>query len=166
MNSSITKLNREFKEYSKKYKLAKEKNEELQIALFLRENQDSLFKWIAVIKGQKDTPYEHGEFYIQIDVPENYPHKPPKCYFITKIFHPNVHFNTGEICHELLNSKWSGSCTLENVCISILDMMNYPCEDSPLNCDAGNLLRYNDYIGYKSLAKMYTIEFANYKTNL
>ena len=32
--------------------------------------------------------------------------------------------------------------------------------DSPLNCDAGNLLRGGDIRGYNSLARMYTIEYA------
>lgn len=32
--------------------------------------------------------------------------------------------------------------------------------DSPLNCDAGNLLRGGDLRGYNSLARMYTFELA------
>ena len=32
--------------------------------------------------------------------------------------------------------------------------------DSPLNCDAGNLLRGGDLRGYNSLARMYTLELA------
>ena len=32
--------------------------------------------------------------------------------------------------------------------------------DSPLNCDAGNLLRGGDVRGYASLARMYTLEHA------
>lgn len=32
--------------------------------------------------------------------------------------------------------------------------------DSPLNCDAGNLLRGGDIRGYNSLARMYTLELA------
>lgn len=32
--------------------------------------------------------------------------------------------------------------------------------DSPLNCDAGNLIRMEDMRGFNSLAKMYTLEYA------
>lgn len=32
--------------------------------------------------------------------------------------------------------------------------------DSPLNCDAGNLLRGGDIRGYNALARMYTLELA------
>lgn len=39
-------------------------------------------------------------------------------------------------------------------------MLQQPNPDSPLNCDAGNLLRANDTTGYKSLAKYYTNKYA------
>lgn len=35
-----------------------------------------------------------------------------------------------------------------------------PAPDSPLNCDAGNLLRAGDTRGYNSMARMFTIENA------
>ena len=35
-----------------------------------------------------------------------------------------------------------------------------PNADSPLNCDAGNLLRAKDYDGFKSLASYYTERYA------
>lgn len=38
--------------------------------------------------------------------------------------------------------------------------MSDPAADSPLNCDAGNLLRANDTRGYNALARMYTVEHA------
>ena len=79
---------------------------------------------------------------------------------MTKIFHPNIHFDTGEICFELLKDKWSPAWSLESVCRAILNLISNPYADSPLNCDCGNLIRCQDFIGYNSLAKMYTIEYA------
>lgn len=38
--------------------------------------------------------------------------------------------------------------------------MAEPNADSPLNCDAGNLIRCNDDKGYYSVARMYTVEHA------
>jgi len=46
------------------------------------------------------------------------------------------------------------------VCQAILALMSDAAPDSPLNCDAGNLLRANDRRGYNSLARMYTLELA------
>ena len=43
---------------------------------------------------------------------------------------------------------------------AIVSLLRNPNADSPLNCDAGNAIRANDMLGYNSMARMYTIEFA------
>lgn len=49
---------------------------------------------------------------------------------------------------------------LQSMCQAILALMSDSAPDSPLNCDAGNLLRGGDVRGYNSLARMYTVEYA------
>lgn len=44
------------------------------------------------IQGPSETPYEGGVFQLAFSVPEQYPLQPPQVRFLTKIFHPNVHF--------------------------------------------------------------------------
>lgn len=44
------------------------------------------------LQGPVDTPYQEGVFQLAINVPEQYPLVPPQVRFVTKIFHPNVHF--------------------------------------------------------------------------
>lgn len=68
---------------------------------------DDLMIWQAVIQGPSDSPYSDSKFIIEFRVPENYPFAPPKARFITRIFHPNVHFDTGDICLDVLKSDWS-----------------------------------------------------------
>jgi len=41
------------------------------------------------------------------DFSNNYPFKPPKCRFLTKIYHPNVKKETGELCKEMYENEWN-----------------------------------------------------------
>jgi len=164
MNIAVSRLNKEHKVYQTEINKLDDFYK-TKINLSLRGDGSNIFQWYAKISGPQDTPYESGTFLIQIDAPSDYPIKPPTCKFITKIFHPNIHLETGEICLELFKDKWAPSCNLETVCRSILDLICNPNEDSPLNCDAGNLLRNKDMIGYYYLAKMFTIDYAQEKNN-
>ncbi|KAF2074393.1 hypothetical protein CYY_004289 [Polysphondylium violaceum] len=143
----------------KEYKVLQ--NEELDDIILYPKDDGDLFKWTAIIKGPPDTPYEDGKFELDIKVPSNYPLQPPTIKFVTKIFHPNIHFKTGEICLDLLKTSWSAIYTLQSVCRSIIALLSLPEADSPLNCDAGNLIRNGDTKGHDSLAKMYTRVFAS-----
>ena len=157
MSLAPTRLNKELRDY-------KNQKDTDRIKLYLRDNEN-IFQWQAKIKGPPDTPYEEGEFLVNINVPEDYPISPPKCYFITKIFHPNIDFSNGEICFELLKDKWTPQWSLESVCVALFNLLSNPNAESPLNCDCGNLIRAHDFLGYTTLAKMYTIEYStNFQT--
>ena len=67
---------------------------------------------------------------------------------------------TGEVCLDILKTAWSPAWTLQSVCQAITLLLSDGASDSPLNCDAGNLLRAGDVRGYNSVARMYTLELA------
>ena len=60
-------------------------------------NQSNLLDIQADIIGPKATPYENGIFKVKLEIPFNFPINPPKGFFLTKIFHPNIS-EKGEIC--------------------------------------------------------------------
>eukprot|EP00930_Biecheleria_cincta_P079349 TRINITY_DN67150_c0_g1_i1.p1 TRINITY_DN67150_c0_g1~~TRINITY_DN67150_c0_g1_i1.p1 ORF type:complete len:153 (+),score=27.03 TRINITY_DN67150_c0_g1_i1:62-520(+) len=121
---------------------------------------ETIEKWHATVRGPKDSPYEGGLFHMTITCSVNYPLSAPQVRFNTKIFHPNVNFSDGELCLDILKTDWSPAWTLQYVCRAVIALMLDPNADSPLNCDAGNLIRGGDLRGFKSMARMYTAEYA------
>ena len=61
---------------------------------------DDLFELQATLMGPQGTPYEGGIFSLNIDFTNDYPFKPPRVAFKTRIYHPNVDSNSGRICQE------------------------------------------------------------------
>ena len=59
---------------------------------------DNLLHWNAMLEGPADSPYVNGVFSIDLVFPAEYPFKPPKVQFKTKIFHPQVNQEDGNIC--------------------------------------------------------------------
>ncbi|KAJ1960755.1 E2 ubiquitin-protein ligase peroxin 4 [Dipsacomyces acuminosporus] len=131
-----------------------------EIASLAPRSDEDILQWRAVLRGPQDTPYQGGTFELHIDVPEQYPIKPPTLTFVTPVCHPNVHFETGEICLDILKTQWSPAWTLKSTCLAVHVLLANPEPSSPLNCDAANLLRCGDVLGYNSLVSLYTQMYA------
>ena len=99
-----------------------------------------IFKWQATILGPKDTPYEGGVFYLSIDFTSDYPFKPPKVMFLTKIYHCNIN-SAGGICLDILKDKWSPALTISKVLLCICSLLNDPNPDDPLEHVIASLLK-------------------------
>ena len=87
----------------------------------------------ATIMGPPDSPYQGGVFFLTIHFPTDYPFKPPKVAFTTKIYHPNINSN-GSICLDILRYEKTGpSLTKHNVVqISVVPCPHH-LQSSPLN---------------------------------
>lgn len=66
---------------------------------------------ILLINKQDNSPFAGGIFFLEILFPNDYPFKPPKVRFITKIYHPNINSH-GNICLDILNTQWSPALTI------------------------------------------------------
>ena len=92
---------------------------------------DDIFHWTATLMGPEGTPYHGGIFYLNITFPANYPFKPPKIHFVTKIYHPNIN-SGGGICLDVLKDNWSPALTISKILISICSLLDDPNPDDPL----------------------------------
>jgi ubiquitin-conjugating enzyme E2 S len=61
------------------------------------------------------TPYSGGQFRVRLTLPKDFPANPPKAYFLTKIFHPNVEPKSGEICVNTLKRDWKSDLGIKHV---------------------------------------------------
>jgi hypothetical protein len=55
-------------------------------------SDDNITHWTATLHGPPSTAYASGRWQLDINVPEEYPLKPPSVRFVTRIAHPNVNF--------------------------------------------------------------------------
>eukprot|EP00277_Geminigera_cryophila_P000299 CAMPEP_0179429532 /NCGR_PEP_ID=MMETSP0799-20121207/14881_1 /TAXON_ID=46947 /ORGANISM="Geminigera cryophila, Strain CCMP2564" /LENGTH=141 /DNA_ID=CAMNT_0021205475 /DNA_START=11 /DNA_END=433 /DNA_ORIENTATION=- len=92
---------------------------------------DDLFQWQATIMGPADSPYAGGVYFLNIHFPADYPFKPPKLQFTTRIYHPNINAN-GSICLDILKDQWSPALTISKVLLSLSSLLTDPNPDDPL----------------------------------
>lgn len=103
---------------------------------------DDLFRWSATIMGPEKSPYAGGVFFLNITFPADYPFKPPKVTFTTKIYHPNINASGG-ICLDILKDQWSPALTVSKVLLSICSLLTDPNPDDPLVAEIASLYKAN-----------------------
>ncbi|WCJ28663.1 Ubiquitin-conjugating enzyme E2 S [Euphorbia peplus] len=117
-------------------------------------NEDDFSTIYADIEGPAGTPYDNGLFRMKLLLSRDFPHSPPKGFFLTKIFHPNIASN-GEICVNTLKKDWSPSLGLRHVLVVVRCLLIEPFPESALNEQAGKML-LDDYEEYARHARLYT----------
>ncbi|XP_029176483.1 ubiquitin-conjugating enzyme E2 S isoform X2 [Nylanderia fulva] len=117
-------------------------------------NDDDITDIQAVIEGPFGTPYANGFFRVKLDLGKDFPQGPPKAYFLTKIFHPNVAKN-GEICVNTLKKDWKPDLGIQHILLTVKCLLIVPNPESALNEEAGKLL-LESHDEYSERAKMMT----------
>lgn len=117
-------------------------------------NEEDITDLHATVEGPAGTPYAGGHFRIKLVLGKNFPAEPPKGFFLTKIFHPNVAKN-GEICVNTLKRDWKSDYGIKHILLTIKCLLIVPNAESALNEEAGKLL-LDQYDDYSLRARMYT----------
>ena len=137
----------------------------------------SIYKRSSDVQGfvQGDSPFQGGLFFLAIHFPTDYPFKPPKVNFTTRIYHPNINSN-GSICLDILRDQWSPALTISKgrhpttntfktsvltntVLLSICSMLTDPNPDDPLVPEIAHVYKTNRS-KYEDTAKEWTRKYA------
>lgn len=108
----------------------------------------------ADINGPQGTPYEGGVFRMKLALGAEFPQAPPKAFFLTKIFHPNVS-TEGEICVNTLKKDWNPNLGIKHIITVIRCLLIDPNPESALNEEAGRLL-LEEYEIFAAQARLMT----------
>jgi len=122
--------------------------------------ESDIYKWVVMVIGPPDTPYEGGFFKCHLLFPKDYPVKPPKLKFVSEIWHPNID-KDGLVCisilheagddnfgYESASERWLPVHTVETIMLSVISMLADPNDESPANVDAAVEWR-NDFPGFR-----------------
>jgi len=122
-------------------------------------DEANLYTWSGTIVGPEGSPYAGGLFLLDIAFPVDYPFKPPKVVFTTKVFHPNVN-SQGGICLDILKDQWSPALSIGKVLLSISSLLTDPNPKDPLVPDIAHLYE-TDRAKFNQIAREWTLRYAS-----
>lgn len=97
-------------------------------------DEQNILNWTGLIVPE-NAPYSKGAFKIEINFPAEYPFKPPKIAFKTKIYHPNID-EKGQVCLPIINAEnWKPATKTDQVIQALVALVNDPEPEHPLRAD-------------------------------
>ncbi|KAF2182127.1 hypothetical protein K469DRAFT_752233 [Zopfia rhizophila CBS 207.26] len=124
------------------------------------EHSNPRILWAAV-QGPSGSVYEGGVFFMGILFPLHYPWSPPKCYFLTPIYHPNVSDN-GEVLLDCLIGNWNlvwGMGGIESLLLAIISILHDPDWSNTCRQDV-SFIHCQDPIGFAAVSRIHTQRYA------
>ncbi|CAD8141923.1 unnamed protein product [Paramecium octaurelia] len=152
--TQTNRLNKELQDFNERQK----KGEDSGISILLVDQ--NITHWKGFINGPSDTPYSNGYFQVDIVIPQEYPYKPPKMKFDTRIWHPNISSQTGAICLDILKDEWSPALSIRTALLSLQALLCDPQPDSPQDAVVANQYKTQKDLFVKT-AKEWTQNYAS-----
>ena len=122
-------------------------------------DETNLYVWRATIVGPDGSPYAGGIFFLDIQFPTDYPFKPPRLQFITKVYHPNINAQGG-ICLDILKDQWSPALSITKVLLSISSLLTDANPRDPLVPEIARLYE-TDRPAFDRTAREWTLKYAS-----
>ena len=112
------------------------------------------------MEGPISSFYQNGFFLFKIIHPIDYPLMPPKFYFITKIFHPNID-KDGLVSADIFGDQWSPVLRIRTTILSVQSLLGDPNFVNFVNQDAASLYNINKEEYYEKVLE-YVNNYATY----
>jgi len=97
-------------------------------------DESNILVWNGLIVPEL-VPYNKSAFRIEITFPAEYPFKPPKITFKTKIYHPNID-EKGQVCLPIISAEnWKPATKTDQVIQSLVSLIQEPEPEHPLRAD-------------------------------
>ncbi|KAK1948386.1 Ubiquitin conjugating enzyme E2 B [Phytophthora citrophthora] len=125
---------------------------------------DDLMHWNAMLAGPEDSPYAGGVFNLDLQFPSEYPFKAPKVRFLTRVYHPNVKSQSGEICADVINENWGPTLNVLHCLTAIKQILEQPDMDNPLEPDIAKQMHENK-ADFEKTAQDWTKQYASTHTS-
>ena len=91
---------------------------------------DDMCLWKGILMVPETSPFASADVAVTIRFGFEFPMRPPRVHFDSRVFHPNVNCNAhGKLCVPFLGDEWSPSFCLSSLLwnvISVLDMPYVP----------------------------------------
>ncbi|KAL7711939.1 Ubiquitin-conjugating enzyme family protein [Entamoeba marina] len=131
---------------------------------FTSKYEDDIYKWKIIVDGPIGTPYEGGKFELKIELPKEYPHKPPALYVQTKVYSPIINPDDKTITASILQSNnhsgnWSPTYSVYDVILVFRTMLGKIDVDRIEDPDVAHVF-ISDPEKFKKIAKEYTEWYA------
>ncbi|KAL7514581.1 hypothetical protein ACHAXN_011826 [Cyclotella atomus] len=84
--------------------------------------------------------WKNATYNFKFEIPDHYPHTPPKVHCDTKIYHPNINLE-GKVCLNILREDWKPVLDINAVIYGLIFLFYEPNPDDPLNHEAAELFR-------------------------
>lgn len=121
--------------------------------------EDDMTRWAATIIGPEGSVYQGGVFKLTVYFSPDYPFKPPKIRFTTKIYHMNINSN-GAICLDILKDQWSPALTISKVLLSLCSLLTDPNPDDPLVPEIARQYKH-ERVAHDLTAREWVVKYAS-----
>jgi len=97
--------------------------------------------WFCLLKGEKNTFWEGGKYFFEIEFPNGYPIKEPIIKFESGVCHPNISLKEGIVCMNTLleGESWTPSLTALYILKCIYKLFYNPNLEEVIEFDIGKL---------------------------